>query len=97
MPQTRNPDIPELDAYKWKAFGVIALALFTTVMDFSGTGIALPSIADDFDLRLGVISWVTIVASLTITAFLLPMGRLADIAGRKAGHDGDDCVRLSAP
>ena len=86
LPQTRKTSVSEQDAYKWKAFGVIALALFTTVMDFSGTGIALPSIADDFALRLGVVSWVTIVASLTIVAFLLPMGRVADIAGRKAVH-----------
>jgi len=74
------------DTYKWKAFWVIALALFTTVMDFSATGIALPSIADDFALRLSAVSWVAIVASLTISAFLLPMGRVADIAGRKAVH-----------
>ena len=86
MPQTRKASVSEQDAYKWKAFGVIALALFTTVMDFSGTGIALPSIAEEFGLRLSVVSWVTIVAALTITAFLLPMGRVADVAGRKAVH-----------
>ncbi|MBM3956797.1 MAG: MFS transporter [Gemmatimonadetes bacterium] len=74
------------DGYKWRAFWVIAPALFITVMDFSGTGVALPSIADDFALWLRDVSWVTIAASLTITAFLLPMGRVADLAGRKAVH-----------
>jgi len=86
LPQSREAVAPASDSYRWKAFWVIALALLTTVMDFSGTGVALPSIADDFALRLGIVSWVTIVASLTITALLLPMGRLADIAGRKAVH-----------
>ena len=86
MPQTRKAAAPASDTYKWKAFWVIALALFTTVMDFSATGIALPSIADDFALRLNVVSWVAIVASLTISAFLLPMGRVADLAGRKSVH-----------
>ncbi len=74
------------DRYKWVAFWVIAIAFFTMVMDFSVTGIALPSIAREFDLTLRVVSWVAIGGSLTITAFLLPLGRLADIAGRKAVH-----------
>jgi len=87
LPQDLRPAAQAAaDAYKWKAFSVIALALFTTVMDFSGTGIALPSIAEDFALRLSVVSLVTVIAFLTITAFLLPMGRLADAAGRKSVH-----------
>ncbi len=69
--------------YKWKAFWVIGISLFTMVMDFSITNIALPSIAKDFGLTLRVVSWVSIAGALTITAVLLPMGRLADIAGRK--------------
>ncbi len=56
------------------------------VMDFSVTGVALPSIAREFDLTLRVVSWVAIAGSLTITAVLLPLGRLADIAGRKRVH-----------
>lgn len=69
--------------YKWKAFWVIGISLFTMVMDFSVTNIALPSIAKEFGLTLRVVSWVSIAGALTITAVLLPMGRLADIAGRK--------------
>jgi EmrB/QacA subfamily drug resistance transporter len=74
------------EAYKWKAFWVIALAFVTMVMDFSVTGVALPTIAREFNLTLRVVSWVAIAGSLTITAVLLPFGRLADIAGRKRVH-----------
>jgi len=74
------------DNYKWKAFWVVALALFTMVMDFSVTGIALPTIADDFSLSLSIVSWVAIAGALTISALLLPLGRFADIAGRKRVH-----------
>ena len=58
------------DNYKWKAFTVVAIALFTMVMDASVTGIALPSISADFSLSLRVVSWVAIAGSLTISAAL---------------------------
>ena len=88
---SRPLDVPEEtastdDNYKWKAFTVVGVALFTMVMDASVTSIALPSIADDFSLSLRVVSWVALSASLTISAALLPLGRLADIAGRKSVH-----------
>ena len=72
--------------YKWRVFIVVGIALFTMVMDASVTSIALPSIAEDFSLSLRVVSWVALSASLTISAALLPLGRLADIAGRKSVH-----------
>ena len=79
---TRQPS----DNYKWKVFWVLSLALFTMVMDFSVTNIALPSIAGDFALHLRVVSWVAIAGALTVSAVLLPLGRLADITGRKMVH-----------
>ena len=88
---SQTAEIPERaastdDNYKWKAFTVVGVALFTMVMDASVTNIALPSIAADLSLSLRVVSWVALSASLTISALLLPLGRLADIAGRKAVH-----------
>ena len=44
---------------------------------------ALPSIAGDFNVKLPSVQWVHIAYVLTITALLLPMGRLADLVGRK--------------
>jgi EmrB/QacA subfamily drug resistance transporter len=49
-------------------------------------GVALPTIARDFGLSLFAASWVSISSALTISAVLLPFGRIADIAGRRATY-----------
>ena len=48
--------------------------------------VALSSIADDFGVTLREVSWVVIAQALTISALMMPMGRLADIVGRKRIH-----------
>ena len=48
--------------------------------------IALSQIADTFGVTLRSVSWIVIVQGLTISAFMLPMGRFADIVGRKKIH-----------
>ena len=45
--------------------------------------VALPSISDHFQSDLPTTQWVVIAFGLTTSALLLPMGRLADIVGRK--------------
>ncbi len=48
--------------------------------------VALGQIADDFGVTLRSVSWVVIAQGLTISAFMMPMGRLADIIGRRRVH-----------
>ncbi|MBP44882.1 MAG: hypothetical protein CL925_10810 [Deltaproteobacteria bacterium] len=72
-----------LSDYKWKAFLAVALSLFTMVMSMNITILALPVIARDFAVTLREVSWIVIAFSLTVTALLLPMGRLSDLIGRK--------------
>ena len=67
-------------------FAAVGLSLFTSVMSFSMTFVALGAIADDFDISLSTVSWVVIVQSLVISALMMPMGRLGDIIGRKRIH-----------
>jgi EmrB/QacA subfamily drug resistance transporter len=74
------------DSYKWKAFLTVGLALFVMVMDFSITFLALSTIADEFDVTLRAVTWVAIASSLTISVVLLPLGRVADLTGRKKFH-----------
>lgn len=80
------PVAPPDDSYKWKAFGAIAVSFFTMVMSMSMVFVALSAIADDFGVTLRAASWVVIAQALTISALMLPMGRLADIIGRKKVH-----------
>ena len=69
--------------YKWWAFGAIAVGTFASVADHGSVNIALPSIARNFGTDIPSVQWVVIGYALTISALLLPMGRLADLVGRK--------------
>ena len=69
--------------YKWWAFIAISIGTFVSVADNGSTVVALPTIADNFDTNLPTSQWVVIGFALTVSALLLPMGRLSDIVGRK--------------
>ena len=69
--------------YKWLVFSAIGLGSLTNVIHHGSISIALPTIAREFDVSLTTIQWVVLAESLTISALLLPMGRLSDIIGRK--------------
>jgi len=74
------------DSYKWRAFTAIAISFVTNVASMSMVFVALSAIADDFGITLRAVSWVVIAQALTISALMLPMGRLADMVGRKKIH-----------
>jgi EmrB/QacA subfamily drug resistance transporter len=80
----RAPD----DLYKWKAFIAIGIAFVTQVMSMSMVFVALSSIADDYGVTLRAVAWVVVAQALTISALMMPMGRLADIIGWKRVHLG---------
>ena len=69
--------------YKWWVFGAVGLGTFTSVVDHGSLNVALPTIAEHFDTDLPTVQWVVAGYALTISALLLPMGRLSDIIGRK--------------
>ena len=69
--------------YKWWAYAAIAIGTFTSVADNGSASIALPSIASYFDTDLSTAQWIVTGYLLVIASMLLPMGRLADIIGRK--------------
>ncbi len=80
MPRLTSARSPN---YKWWAFGALAIGLFASVSDHGSVTVALPSLADHFSTDLPTTQWVVIGYALTISALLLPMGRLSDIVGRK--------------
>ena len=69
--------------YRWWVFCAVALGTLTSVINHGGMSVALPTIAQYFDADLSTVQWVVIAEGLTISALLLPMGRLSDIVGRK--------------
>ena len=78
-----NQAITRSASYKWWAFGAIAVGTFISVVSHGSMIVALPTIAEKFDTDLPTAQWVLIGETLTISALLLPMGRLSDIIGRK--------------
>jgi EmrB/QacA subfamily drug resistance transporter len=86
---TPTPPADQTDApaaNKWVSFTAIGIAFFTMVASMGMVFIALSQIADTFGVTLRSASWIVIVQGLTISAFMLPMGRFADIIGRKKVH-----------
>ena len=81
-------DSPEGEDYprKWLAFTAIGTSFVTSVMSVSMVFVALSAIADDFGITLRVVSWIVIAQALTLSALMMPMGRLADIIGWKRVH-----------
>ena len=67
---------------KWWVFFAIAIGMFVTVMEQTGVNIALPEIAEHFDLDIPTVQWVTLGYVLSTSAMFLPLGRISDMIGR---------------
>ena len=72
-----------MKARKWVVFGAVAPGIFMTLLDEFGLNQAVPPIADHFDATIPDVQWVVLGYLLTVGALLLPVGRLADIAGHR--------------
>jgi EmrB/QacA subfamily drug resistance transporter len=69
---------------RWKVLAVVALGTFVGFLDVTIANIAFPEIAADFDdVSLGSLSWVLNGYAVIYAALLVPIGRVADMIGRK--------------
>jgi len=62
---------------------VVTLASFLTPFDGSSVNIALPSIGKEFSMDAISLGWVATAYLLASAMLLVPLGRIADIHGRK--------------
>lgn len=67
----------------WAAVIVASAAVIVVTLDLYGINVALPSIQSDLDASAGEASSLVVAYSLSLTALLLPFGRLADRWGRR--------------
>ncbi len=65
------------------ALAVSTLSGFLTPYMGSAVNVALPAIAAEFSLKAVTLGWVATAYMLAAAVFLVPLGRLADIRGRK--------------
>ena len=76
-------DRPATDGCKGAALLIASLSSFLTPFTSSSVNIALPSIGRELSLDAVEISWVATAYLLAAAIFLVPLGRVADIHGRK--------------
>ena len=61
----------------------VSLALFCVQIDYFAVNLALPRMAVEFGCAVTDLQWVISIYMVTLGAFMVPAGRLADIFGRK--------------
>src|SRR3954449_6759797 len=68
---------------KWWTLGVVCIAVFMLLLDVTVVNNALPSIQKDLGSSFSDLQWVVDAYALTLAAFLLTFGSLADLVGRR--------------
>ena len=78
--------------YKYWAFAAVSIGMISSSLDHGSVNVALPTVAGHFQTDFTTVQWVTIGYALTISALLLPMGRLSDLMGRKKVYIGGSLI-----
>jgi EmrB/QacA subfamily drug resistance transporter len=68
---------------RWRAFSLLAVAYFMTVIDLTIVNVALPTIGRKLHFPESDLQWVVTAYSLTFGGILLLGGRAADLLGRR--------------
>jgi EmrB/QacA subfamily drug resistance transporter len=68
---------------KWIVLAVAGSGVYMVTLDSGIVNVALPTLTREFNAPVAVAQWVILGYVLCITGLLLPVGRLADIVGRK--------------
>jgi EmrB/QacA subfamily drug resistance transporter len=68
---------------KWWTLVAVCLATFMLLLDVTIVNVALPSIERDLGASFADLQWVVDAYALTLAAFLLTAGSVADLVGRR--------------
>jgi EmrB/QacA subfamily drug resistance transporter len=83
-PDTLTQDeAPPPSGRRWLALGAVALGVSLIVMDATVVNVALPVIIEDLHLDSTQAEWMNAVYSLMFAAFLLTLGKVGDLHGRR--------------
>jgi MFS family permease len=69
--------------HRWRAFAVLAVSYFMTIVDLTIVNVALPTIGRKLHFSETNLQWVVTAYALTFGGFLLLGGRAADLLGRR--------------
>ena len=76
-------NVPKTQARRWRAFAVLAVSFFMTVIDLTIVNVALPTIGRNLHFSESNLQWVVTAYGITFGGFLLLGGRAADLLGRR--------------
>jgi EmrB/QacA subfamily drug resistance transporter len=68
---------------RWRAFALLAVSFFMTIIDLTIVNVSLPTIGRDLHFSETSLQWVVTAYALTFGGFLLLGGRAADLLGRR--------------
>jgi len=68
---------------RWRAFALLVVAYFITIVDFTIVNVALPTIGRRLHFPESDLQWVVTAYGLPFAGFLLLGGRAADLLGRR--------------
>jgi EmrB/QacA subfamily drug resistance transporter len=68
---------------RWRAFALLAVAYFMTIIDLTIVNVSLPTIGRDLHFSQTNLQWVVTAYALTFGGLLLLGGRAADLLGRR--------------
>lgn len=69
--------------HRWWTLAVVSISTFMLMLDLSVVAIALPDIHDSLHASFSALQWVFDAYALTLAAFLVTAGSVADHSGRK--------------
>jgi EmrB/QacA subfamily drug resistance transporter len=79
----RPPSIRDNRYAAWFVVATVCIGAFMGQLDASIVTVALPTLQRAFGASLAGVEWVALVYLIVVVAFVAPIGRLADMAGRK--------------
>ena len=74
---------PSSNLNRWRAFTLLAVAYFMTIIDLTIVNVSLPTIGRDLHFSPTNLQWVVTAYALTFGGLLLLGGRAADLLGRR--------------
>lgn len=77
------PAVYQRRSYHWFVVGTVCIGAFMAAVDASIVNIALPLLQRYFHVGLSTITWISLVYLLTLASLIIPLGRIADLVGRR--------------
>ncbi len=81
--ETARAGVSEPVVQRWRAFALLVVAYFMTIVDLTIVNVALPTIGVKLHFPESDLQWMVTAYGLTFGGFLLLGGRAADLLGRR--------------